>query len=100
MMFNYANAQHAALIFTLQPWPQCAAGPHFFQPAECPYLTVIQHHHLLGQTQNFIHAVADVKDRRIDVLRQPLQIRQQFALARQVQRRQRFIHQQQLRRGQ
>ena len=44
--------------------------------------------------------MADVEDGDVDVLRQPLQIRQQLAFARQIERGQRLVHQQQFRRGQ
>ncbi|SVK47069.1 Uncharacterised protein [Acinetobacter baumannii] len=99
-MLNHADAQHAALIFTLQPRPQRAAGPDGFQPAERAHLTAIQHQHLLGQPQDLVQAVADIEDGNVHVLRQPLQIRQQLAFARQIERGQRFVHQQQFRRRQ
>ena len=50
--------------------------------------------------QNLIQRVADVEHRYIDLPRQTLQIRQQFTLARDVERSQRLIEQQQLGRGQ
>ena len=48
----------------------------------CQRFTVINHHHLIGQTRDFINRVADVKDREFALIAQAFKIRQDFFLTR------------------
>jgi hypothetical protein len=54
-------------------------------------------HDVVGQTGDFIRGVADVEHGNIQFLVQAFQIGQDFLLARQIERGQRFVHQQQAR---
>lgn len=62
-------------------------------------LALIQHHHMVGQPGDFVWRVADVEHRDFQLGGDFFQIGQDFLFAPQVQRRQRFVHQQELRRG-
>ncbi len=58
---------------------------------------VLEHHHMTGQTQDVFEVVADKHHRHIELIAQPLKIRQQLAATRHINGRQRLIQQQQAR---
>ncbi len=61
---------------------------------------LLQQHHVVGQPRHFVRRVADVEHGDIQLVMQAFQIRQDLTLALEVERGQRFVHQQQARAGQ
>ena len=62
--------------------------------------SLFQQHHVIGQPRHFVRRVADVEHRDIQLVMQAFQVGQDLALALEVERSQRFVHQQQARAGQ
>ncbi|MCY1534768.1 hypothetical protein D9M68_701500 [compost metagenome] len=60
----------------------------------------LQHHQVIGQARHLVGRMADVEDRDIQLLVQAFQVGQHLQLALEVERGQRFVHQQQARAGQ
>ncbi|MNC15835.1 hypothetical protein D3C75_636660 [compost metagenome] len=54
---------------------------------------------MVGQPRDLILGVADVQHRNVELVVQPLQVRQDFTFALGIQRRQGLVHQQQFRAG-
>ena len=64
------------------------------------HVSVLQDDHGRGKPRDFRRRMADVKDRDVQLVAQSLEIGKDLRLARFVQRRQRFVRQDQARRGQ
>ncbi|MNC39171.1 hypothetical protein D3C75_878140 [compost metagenome] len=91
MMLEHRHFQHATLLLFRQPRMHHTAAPNLFQIAKSFDFTAIEHQHFIRQMQNFFQRVADVQHRDVNFPRQTLQIRQQFALAGDIQRGEWFI---------
>ena len=94
MLRGDGGAEDRTLLFRRQPGVHHAAAPDLLQRTKSLHLTGLQHQHAIGQMLDLIQRVADVEHRNMDLLRQPLQVGQQFAFARNIQRGQRLIQQQ------
>ncbi|MNV66639.1 hypothetical protein D3C71_1594010 [compost metagenome] len=99
MVLQHADLQDAALLLFRQPRIHHAAAPHLFQRPKGLHAAVFQHQHVVRQMQNLVQRVADIEHRNVNFSRQALQIGQQLALTRQIERRQRLIQQQKFRCG-
>jgi hypothetical protein len=93
-----APLNHHAGVVAQRQW-QVQACQGFADRAAGQGLAVAEQHEVVGQARHFILGVADIQHRDVQFVVQALQVRQDFAFALGVERRQRFIHQQQFRAG-
>ena len=77
---------------------QVDAAEYLIERAAGHHVSLLKQHQMISQSRHFIRRVTDVDDRHRELLSQPLQVGKDFELALHVQRRKRFVHQQDLRR--
>ena len=97
-MLGHLGVDHrAGVVGALQR--QVGAGQQLGQRAGRQHAAGVEQHQVVGQPRHLVHRVRDVDDGQRQFGLQPFQVGQDLGLACGVQRRQRLVHQQQLRAG-